>query len=376
MELGELIALRPEPAAGLLITLTRRCPLSCAHCSTSSGPRAEDTPAPQLRRFIAGYAPANRPEVQLLTGGEPLLRPALVTELTAAARWAGTRTALLSGMFFARPDGALPPAVARAVRGLDHFSASLDAFHEREVPRRAVFRALRRVRELGTAVSLHLTGRDAGDPYLAGAVADVRREFRDTVPMLVTTVRPVGRAAAWASAGRVGADGSGAETQPPGPRPCTMAAWPTVAFDGTVLACCNQRAVDRRPVPGHLRLGHVAEDPWHVIRRRCLNHPVLRVIRTAGPGDGGSGDPPCVRCRALSTDPRALAAARRAGTGPAAALLDRQSARLQRAAGPVALLRRYADAPHAELATLGSGSAAAAGPGAAEAAAEPNGPAR
>uniref|UniRef100_UPI00140DF3A5 radical SAM protein n=1 Tax=Streptomyces sp. YIM 98790 TaxID=2689077 RepID=UPI00140DF3A5 len=308
MELGELIALRPQPAAGLLITLTRRCPLRCAHCSTASVPGAEDTPAPELRRFVGGFTTADRPEVQLLTGGEPLLRPGLVAGLAAAARRAGTRTALLSGMFFAGDDGALPPAVARAVRCLDHFSASLDAFHEREVPRRGVFRALHRIRDLGIAVSLHITGRTADDPYLREVTGAVRREFRDSVPMLVTTVRPVGRAAAWAAAGPGAADGPEAAGGA-GPEPCAMAAWPTVAFDGTVLACCNQHAVDRRPVPGHLRLGHIAEDPWHVIRRRCRNHPVLRVIRTAGPGRpvrGGppAGAPPCTRCRALSADPR------------------------------------------------------------------------
>lgn len=45
MRLAEIIELRPVPAAGLLATLTRRCPLNCAHCSTSSGPRGEDTSA-------------------------------------------------------------------------------------------------------------------------------------------------------------------------------------------------------------------------------------------------------------------------------------------------------------------------------------------
>ncbi|CAM5737420.1 Radical SAM protein (Fragment) OS=Streptomyces microflavus OX=1919 GN=G3I39_17810 PE=4 SV=1 [Streptomyces microflavus] len=36
MELAELVGLRPFPAAGLLLGLTRRCPLRCGHCSTGS----------------------------------------------------------------------------------------------------------------------------------------------------------------------------------------------------------------------------------------------------------------------------------------------------------------------------------------------------
>ncbi|SFC17255.1 radical SAM protein [Streptomyces aidingensis] len=351
MRLGDLIALRPEPAAGLLATLTRRCPLSCAHCSTSSGPRGEDTPAAALLRFAGGFTPAGRPEVMMLTGGEPLLRPALVRELAALVRPAGTRTALLSGMFFAR-DGRIPRPVMRAVAAVDHFSASIDIFHEREIPRRDTFRALHRIMDAGLPVSIHATGSGPDDPYLAGLIAAVSDEFTGRVPMLVNTVRPAGRAAAWA------APAHAARLRPPpaGPAPCAMAAWPVIAFDGTVVACCNQRAVDRRPVPAHLRLGHIADDTWPDIRRRCVESGVLRMIRTAGPArllapfaappsPGGA----CAACHALAGRPDALAAARRDGTRPAAALLDRESARLQRAAGPAALLRRYGCAPYAHL---------------------------
>ncbi|NEE37348.1 radical SAM protein, partial [Streptomyces sp. SID7982] len=71
------------------------------------------------------------------------------------------------GAFPGRRSGAIPPAILRAIRSVDHFSASLDIHHEREVPRADVFRALHLVREEGVAVSLHLTGTGASDPYLA-----------------------------------------------------------------------------------------------------------------------------------------------------------------------------------------------------------------
>ncbi|MEV4558129.1 radical SAM protein [Kitasatospora sp. NPDC049285] len=354
MELAELIGLRPVPGAGLFLTLTRRCPLSCAHCSTSSTTTGEEPRAQDLLRFVGSFTPADRPEVLMLTGGEPLLLPDLAARLAASARAAGTRTALLSGMFFAR-GGRVPAPVMRAISAVDHFSASLDVHHEREVPRADVLRAVRHVRDAGIPVSFHLTGSGPDDPYLADATAQIRREFADRVPMLVNEVRPVGRAAAWAARARRPVD-------PQRALPCPMAAWPVVAFDGAVLACCNQQTVDRRPAPAHLLLGHAAEDGWPAVRRRLLSSPVLRMIRTVGPAHlgaryaGAPAEPDCGycgTCRGLAGRPEVLAGAERDASGPVGVLLEREAVRLQVEAGPVDVVRRHGSPPYAELVALG-----------------------
>ncbi|MGK4582686.1 radical SAM protein [Kitasatospora sp. HPMI-4] len=353
MELAELIGLRPEPCAGLLVMLTQRCPLACAHCSTSSSMLGVDADAADLLRFVRSFTTADRPELMLLTGGEPLLRPELAGELIAAARAAGTRTALLSGMFFAR--AARPPERIRAVlTALDHFSASLDAFHEREVARADVFRTLRTVLDAGVPVSLHLTGVGPDDPYLAELTADVRRTFGDAVPMLVNEVRAVGRAAGWAT-------GAATAPGPAGrPLPCAMAAWPVVAHDGTVLACCSQETVDRRPVPPHLLLGHTATDDWSRIRQRALSRPVLRMLRALGPahlyhryGTPAACTGYCAGCRLLPDHPEVIDGATREGSGPVGELIDLASARIQRAAGPTELVRRFGSARYAALVAPG-----------------------
>ncbi|WP_328720248.1 radical SAM protein [Streptomyces sp. NBC_00247] len=351
MELGELIALRPVPAAGLLLTLTRRCPLSCAHCSTSSTAAGEQTAADLLRGFVASFTAANAPRVVLLTGGEPLLRPDLAAGIAELARAVGTRTALLSGMFFARGGGRVPARIMRAITAADHFSASLDVHHEREVARADVFAAVHRVLDAGVPASFHLTGTGPDDPYLVDVVAAVRAEFADRVPMLVNDVRPVGRAASWTGAAvrRDGTDGGAAV-------PCPMAAWPTVAFDGTVVACCGQRTVDARPVPAHLLLGHLAEDDWETVRARSLGSPVLRMLRVVGPGHLSARYAPgapdlgrCGTCRALADRPDALAGAARDGSGPVGELLDRHSAHAQLASGPVEFVRRHGTRAYAGL---------------------------
>lgn len=351
MELAEFIGLRPVPCAGLLLTLTRRCPLSCAHCSTSSTMAGEEPVAGQLLEFVGSFTAAERPEVVMLTGGEPLLLPALVHELATRIRAAGARSTLLSGMFFAK-GGPVPPRIMAAISSVDHFSASLDAFHEREVERADVFRAVRQVLDSGTAVSFHLAGTGPDDPYLADLTAAIRREFADRVPMLVNEVRPVGRAAAWAAASTHRPDGGGV-------LPCAMAAWPVVAFDGAVLACCNQQTVDRRPAPAHLLLGHIAEDDWGTVRRRSLSSPVLRMVRAVGPAhlyDRYAAAPCaggyCAGCRSLSEHPEVIAGAVGQGSGPVGELLDREAARRQSAAGPVQLMQRHGVARYADLVAL------------------------
>lgn len=355
MELAELIGLRPVPCGGLLLALTRRCPLSCAHCSTNSAMTTAEQPDPeQLLRFIGSFTTANRPEAVLLTGGEPLLLPELTARLATLARAAGSRVALLSGMFFAR-DGRVPARIMRAITSVSHFSASLDAHHEREVPRAEVFRALRTVLDAGIPVSVHLTGAGPDDPYLADAVADIRRVFADRVPMLVNEVRPLGRAAAWARATPPGPDGAPA-------LPCALAAWPVVAFDGTVVACCNQSTVDRRPVPEHLRLGHIADDDWGAVRERSLGSPALRMLRAVGPKRlharyrPAAGTGYCDTCHALADRPDVLAGAARDAGGRVGELLDRLTAEQQLAAGPAALVRRMGCARYADLVELTPGS--------------------
>jgi hypothetical protein len=355
VELAELVGLRPVPCAGLLLTLTQRCPLHCAHCSSASTMAGRAPDPKHLRRLVGSFDDRDRPDVIMMTGGEPLLVPELVAELAATARRVGTRSALLTGAFFAR-QSRTPARILRAIRGVDHFSVSTDAFHEREVPREDVFRLLRTVLGIGVAVSLHAVGTGPDDPYLADLVTGVRRAFGDGMPMLVNTLRPVGRAAAWAAA------------HPPAPDhgqvlPCSMAAWPVVAHDGTVLACCNQEAVDRRPAPAHLRLGHIATDDWAIIRDRARSSPMLRMVRAVGPvhllaryaeqraGPGGHGY--CGTCHRLGNHPEVLDSVARVAAGPAGELLDRTAARVQVAAGPVALVRRHGCAPFADLVAPG-----------------------
>lgn len=305
MHLTEILEERSAPGRGVFLALTRRCPLSCAHCSTRSELSSEEHDAALYRRFVASFTAEDHPGVLFLTGGEPLLRPALVRELAEDAHSAGTRVVVISGMYFARQPS-VPPAIEAAVGASDHLIASLDAFHDEEVPRADVLRTLRHLRDRGTDVSIQMVGLGPDDPYLGRAIDDVRRIFDDEVPMLVGEVGAAGRAATWL-------DPPTARGRRPvvAPDPCSMAAWPVVTFDGTVVACCNQDVVDG-PRPAHLDVGHASTDGWPTIRERHARSTMLRGIRVFGPryvaehlserSAGCSGQ--CATCITLSDEDR------------------------------------------------------------------------
>jgi hypothetical protein len=202
---------------------------------------------------------------------------------------------------------------------------------------------------------------DADDPYRGVRTAEIREVFDGRVPMLVNAVNAYGRAADWL-------DPEDA-TAPPSvdANPCALAAWPLVAFDGTVVACGNDDVVDG-PAPAHLRLGHANVDGWPEIRARTLTSAMLRAIRTYGPEHiadrQGSGtircDGYCSTCQQLSDDPGLAARVDELMDGPSGALIEEQVLAMERHAGAVGFIRRFGMREYADLAALGAPSAVGA----------------
>jgi pyruvate-formate lyase-activating enzyme len=357
MHLAEVLMQRPVPAAAVFLALTRRCPLSCRHCSTNSMLDSEQHPEELFRRFVDTFTPDCHPDLVLMTGGEALLRPALVEYVARRARAVGARTSLLSGMYFVR-GRRVPAPILRAIDAVDMFSASLDAFHEEEVSRDAVLSFLGRLAEAGKDVSLQVVGLSDDDPYLAEVTAEVRERLGDRVPVLVGLVGAAGRATQWLE--RPSAVG---DTPPPAAAadPCVLAAWPVVSFDGWVAACCNQDILDNG-IPEHLRLGHVSTDGWPVLQERCRTRPMLRALRLLGPqalaarAGVAAKAGYCATCVGLAGEPAASDCAAALTERPATPLLEAEVLRLQQAGGAAAFVRRKGSARYAELAELGLGS--------------------
>lgn len=288
-----------------------------------------------------------------MSGGEAMLRPKLVGKLAQSAREVGTRSIVLSGMFFARL-GHIPRAIREAIETLDHFSASLDVFHEREVPRVNVFRVIESLVEDGTDVSFHIVGKNADDPYLESVVEEVQHVFGRRVPMLVNTIASFGRAKAWHT------PTLGPETASIDAEPCGLAAWPVVGFDGTIAACANDDVLDN--VPPHLRLGHASVDDWATIRARTLASNMVRAIRLFGPeyiadrfsDRGRRCGRYCQTCMNLSKDPSIEQRVDQVMAKPTSAVLEEQASAMQRRAGALVFAKHYGLSRYAELVALGA----------------------
>jgi hypothetical protein len=353
MHLVEIVRRRTVPGAGLLLALTRRCPLSCAHCSSRSTMDSEEYADAPFRRVVASFTPEDRPDLVYMSGGEALLRAGLVHDLARAARERGTRSVVLSGMYFARGGRDIPAAVRRAIGAVDHFAASLDAFHEREVGRAEAFAALHRIRDWVPDVSFQVTGLSPEDPYLAGLVADIRRAFADEVPVLVDYVQASGRAADWLPRTEA-AVAHGAVI------PCALAAWPLVHYDGTVFGCCSQALVARLR-PAHLTLGRADADSWPRLRAAAQSAPLLRAVRLLGPvyvrdrfGTAGTPrDGYCGTCVALAGDPGVAGAVAAFLDSPAGRRLEAAGTAMIESAGEGSFTARIGAQAYGDLVALG-----------------------
>ncbi|MGZ8240051.1 MAG: radical SAM protein [Methylobacter sp.] len=347
------LSLRSVPAAGVTIGLTQRCPMNCAHCSTNSTMASTEFPSEMFLRFVDTFEVDNHPEVIAISGGEALLRPKLVRSLAEIAREVGTRSTVLSGMFFARA-GRIPLPIRKAINAVDHFSVSIDVYHERLVPRANVFFVLDALLSDGIDLSIHIAGQNATDPYLEDLINEVQSTFDNKIPMLVNSVSSFGRAKAWVTRGvQIVPENIDAN-------PCAMAAWPVVGFDGTIIACGNDNVLEN--VPAHLLIGNANTDNWATIRDRCLSSSMLRAIRLFGPEyiadrflDSGLGcDGYCQTCMKLQNDTSLQSIISDLTFKPSFAILEEQASAMQRSSGALSFARRHGIPRYAELVTLGA----------------------
>lgn len=300
MHLIEYLRARNKACTGLYFSITRRCPLSCAHCCSASSMGSEEFPGDPFLRLVATMTSQDRPDFLLITGGEPLLRPALVRDIADRAHEVGSKVVLVSGLFFATAPEISKPIQA-ALDVVDHFTISMDRFHQREVPRSAVFRVAEALLRQGKDVSFQIAAWNSSDPYLLATTEAITTAFGERIPALIVPLGPMGKARDLFDKDH---DEEAAADQP-----CNTASWPVVTYDGGIVGCCNQDVVDRPP-PAHLSVGHAATDSWGTVRERILRDSALRAIRTFGPvavarklDPGSACTGYCATCTGLSAKP-------------------------------------------------------------------------
>ncbi len=333
MNWAKINARRPVPGAGVFVSMTRKCPLHCAHCSTNStmsSPQADDD---YYRQFIGSFTQEEHPEYVWFTGGEPLLRHRLVHELATSCHALGATTVLTTGLYFGK-GGSIPKPFWPALRATDFITVSIDSWHENEVDRKSSFSCFDQMLDQGLHVGIQATGRDGSDPYLLTLLDEIEARFGERIGVYVNLLKPTGRGQNLMEPWQLSDDAL--STGRPRPQGCGGLSWPVFGFSGPVTnACCNQEAVDESP--SHLSL----QTDWPSIVRSLREDSVLRVISVLGPRVlgyelDGTSEPAldyCGKCRSLSGRDDLTGAAQRITSRPSWEVFESMSKEMRQEMG-------------------------------------------
>ena len=266
LSLAEVDAAREARGRSVLLFITDRCPVGCAHCSVDS--RAD---SPSITDFeLFGQivdAICARPEVRVvgISGGEPFVERRGLTLAAHKMVEAGKDLVLYTSGVWAKSNSA--PAWIRDVVGIAScVFLSTDAFHAEQIADEQFIRAARTISGEGVPIVVQVLDNGvmierARELLLAAFGASWAEHAEiNLIPPL-----PYGRGATvfMRGAGRSGRDYGR----------CRVAAAPVIRYDGRMSGCCNESVI-MGGGPGVLRrtcgsraeadaaIEHFATDPF------------------------------------------------------------------------------------------------------------------
>jgi pyruvate-formate lyase-activating enzyme len=242
-------------ARALALMVTRRCNMACEHCSVESGPHVRGEPSEAELLSVVRQAGALGVRSINITGGEPMLRDALVVRLVRECRRLGIAAVLTTNGFWGRT----PASAGRHLRalrraGLKGLTASYDRYHAAFMAQHPVVNIAQAADALRFRININVV-RTLDDADLASLTTRV--QGFPHVLLRFYDVQPVGRA-------------TGA---------CSI---PAVTDDGRVTACNGPSYFARPGSP--LAVGSLRDHDLATLVERHRADPVLDTIRTLGPG--------------------------------------------------------------------------------------------
>lgn len=252
-----------------VVMLTRKCNMSCAHCSVASHPGIAEEPSPEtLRRTVMELGEAGVRAIQF-TGGEPLIRHEVLFELMelAHSRY-GIASAIVSNGFWGKkPDRA--ETFFRRMRqlGLARLTISYDRFHAKFMGPQPVRNILEVARRDFWPVSINIT-RTKDDSELGELLAPFT-EYKNAA-FRFYDVQPVGQAIQLEDELRAQLDGF-----------CSGCEQATVTDNGRMLACNGPSYFESND--SALVLGHTSETSLKEMLTFHDEDPILQTIRLTGP---------------------------------------------------------------------------------------------
>jgi hypothetical protein len=270
-----LLALQRLATSNLVISVTRRCPLRCAHCIVSSAPDVAGgtLTVEQAQSWARQLPKLKEAGVRHLTftGGEPTLALKAIRVLAESCSSLGITTAVVtSGVWATAP--AVATHIVEQLRAVSNWDLGYDTYHAPEMPFERFQQAVEALKSSATSFSVRV----CVDTPLSATDAEICGRLRDLagpdVTILQQSVRHIGRAT---SLSRQASD----EWQFPA-EPC-ITSGPFIREDGSMGPCCSglaHEARGRHP----LEFGNVNDDGLVACRERWLSDPLLRMLRLFG----------------------------------------------------------------------------------------------
>ena len=249
--------------------VTRRCNMSCGHCSVESAPGIRGEPEEaELLEWVRAAAAAGVRSIRL-TGGEPMLRAATVLRLVRECRRLGMATTVNSNGFWGRSTFEARRQLRALKRaGLGSMIVSYDQYHAEFQGAEPTLRIADAADRLSVPIRI-TTVRGSDETPLTDVVR--RLEASHGTRLTVYDLQPVGRAR------RLPLESHRAEIE----GFCAACAFPAVTDDGRLIACNGPAYFERPDSP--LVVGSLRDTPLADLIDQHQHDPILETIRTRGP---------------------------------------------------------------------------------------------
>ncbi len=257
------------------LSVTNRCPLSCAHCGPRSGPEESGTIARDVVVDMLNNASSRGCKLVNLAGGEPFILGEYLEDIVRLVVERDMAPRITTGAYWAKTTEAasarLEPLVAAGLREL---AISHSVHHGKFVRLTSIINAARAARENKLRVFLNITSTRSSQ----GLIPAIRRAFEaagEVLPYIRRApVIPFGRASETIEPGDFLLS---ADEQFAGP--CASAGRSlTLHPTGAITGCAVVFGAECAPLVG----GYTGEEPVGAILDRIDNEPLYAFIHKVG----------------------------------------------------------------------------------------------
>jgi hypothetical protein len=259
----------------VLLYITDRCPVGCAHCSVAALPGGPCITDHRLfTEIVAGIGAEPGIEAVAISGGEPFAeRRGLILAVDAFSDSGKDVVVFSSGYWASAPRR--QRWITRVLERTSTVILSTDSFHQAAVDRQRFGRAVAHAAEARCHIVVQLLDEPGAMPFAQGVLRDALGDdwSRRAELNLITPLRAGRGGDVFAIGRRYGVAELGT---------CPLTASPTIRYDGVVTGCCNESVITGGGPRGlHRRATGAAEVRAALARFR--DDPLLRAVGSVPP---------------------------------------------------------------------------------------------